>query len=248
MVQKAPDEFDPLARPPDEAEWERRLFRNEKLIDKYMDVLGDNPDWEKWRNPRDLFNKVHYGIEPGEPVPPRVDEHSDDDEWSEELLDNLEWSEEITPLMIPRPNAEQIDEGESGEKAAAASVDPDNEDVPSQEVVAFHELEEAAMDFGVRLMRLEDWPNEAERVAIAGCKIGAHVAGGHAFGYDEEGLCGNIVKCRWALAECLFVINSLEFLATRHLRPEYATLLADARTLQPLIEARIARLRARVWW
>ena len=202
MFQKAPDEFDPPARPPDEAEWERRLFQNEKLIDKYMDLLGDNPDWEKWRNPRDLFNKVHYGVEPGEPGPPSVEDDSDEEEWNEELLDELEWSEEITPLMIQPPNAEQTGEDKSGEQAAAASADPDDEDVPSEEVVAFHELEEA-MDFGVRLLRLEDWPDEAEGVAIAGCKIGAHVAGGHAFGYDEEGLCGNIVKCRWALAECL---------------------------------------------
>ncbi|HMJ92291.1 MAG TPA: hypothetical protein VK530_20890, partial [Candidatus Acidoferrum sp.] len=54
-------------RPPDEMWWERELHRNEKLMDKYMAVLGDNPDWDKWQNPEDLYNKVHFDIDP----PPR---------------------------------------------------------------------------------------------------------------------------------------------------------------------------------
>src|SRR6185436_4436646 len=45
-------------RPHDETWWARELHRNEKLMDKYMAVLGDNPDWDKWRNPEDLYNKV----------------------------------------------------------------------------------------------------------------------------------------------------------------------------------------------
>src|SRR3954463_679422 len=51
-------------RPPDEAWWERELHRNEKLMDKYMAVLGDNPDWDKWQNPEDIYNKVHFDIDP----------------------------------------------------------------------------------------------------------------------------------------------------------------------------------------
>src|SRR5204862_7340898 len=53
-------------RPADEAWWERELHRNEKLMDKYMAVLGDNPDWDKWKNPDDLYNKVHFNIDPPE--------------------------------------------------------------------------------------------------------------------------------------------------------------------------------------
>src|SRR6266511_2988269 len=57
-------------RPPDEAWWERELHRNEKLMDKYMAVLGDNPDWDKWKNPDDLYNKVHFDIDPPQPDKP----------------------------------------------------------------------------------------------------------------------------------------------------------------------------------
>src|SRR5215216_926073 len=53
-------------RPHDEAWWVRELHRNEKLMDKYMAVLGDNPDWDKWKNPDDLYNKVHFDIDPPE--------------------------------------------------------------------------------------------------------------------------------------------------------------------------------------
>src|SRR6187431_1792233 len=55
-------------RPHDEAWWVRELHRNEKLMDKYMAVLGDNPDWDKWKNPDDLYNKVHFDIDPPEHV------------------------------------------------------------------------------------------------------------------------------------------------------------------------------------
>src|SRR5689334_25378991 len=59
------EEFD-SERPHDETWWERELHRNEKLMDKYMAVLGDNPDWDKWENPEDLYNKVHFNIDPPE--------------------------------------------------------------------------------------------------------------------------------------------------------------------------------------
>ena len=49
-------------------------------------VLGDDPDWEKWSDPRDLYNKVHYGIEPGEPLPPGVE----DDDWNENEFASLD--------------------------------------------------------------------------------------------------------------------------------------------------------------
>ncbi len=60
-------------RPHDEAWWVSELHRNEKLMDKYMAVLGDNPDWDKWKNPDDLYNKVHFNIDP----PDRTEDEED---------------------------------------------------------------------------------------------------------------------------------------------------------------------------
>src|SRR5678816_1876327 len=61
---RMPDEPEDSERPRDEAWWESELHRNEKLMDKYMAVLGDHPDWDKWQNPDDLYNKVHFNIDP----------------------------------------------------------------------------------------------------------------------------------------------------------------------------------------
>src|SRR3954469_24865940 len=77
----AEEPFD-AERPHDETWWERELHRNEKLMDKYMAVLGDNPDWDKWKNPDDLYNKVHFNIDPPE--------RSREDEEAEELENEAE--------------------------------------------------------------------------------------------------------------------------------------------------------------
>ena len=54
------------------------MHRNEKLMDKYMAVLGDNPDWDKWKNPDDLYNKVHFNIDPPERAEDDADEFEED--------------------------------------------------------------------------------------------------------------------------------------------------------------------------
>src|ERR1051325_10270220 len=78
-------------RPHDEVWWERELHRNEKLMDKYMAVLGDNPDWDKWKNPEDLYNKVHFNIDP----PERTEEEEEEPDVETELASaDLEASDE----------------------------------------------------------------------------------------------------------------------------------------------------------
>src|SRR5438045_8097397 len=75
----AEEPFD-AERPHDEAWWVRELHRNEKLMDKYMAVLGDNPDWDKWKNPDDLYNKVHFNIDPPERSAEEEEEAEDPEE------------------------------------------------------------------------------------------------------------------------------------------------------------------------
>src|ERR1700733_10263172 len=82
-------------RPPDEAWWERELNRNEKLMDKYMAAFGDDPD--KFKHPRDLYNKVHFDIDPperpekNEPMPEAEEAQNSDTE--KRLNDVLEAAE-----------------------------------------------------------------------------------------------------------------------------------------------------------
>jgi hypothetical protein len=85
--------------------------------------------------------------------------------------------------------------------------------------------------------------------------IGAHIAaakiaGGHAMGYDDDVLCGNIVNCRRGLAGIQQSEAALAALRDRDVIPAD---LADSlvQQIQParqLLEERIAELRSRVWW
>jgi hypothetical protein len=96
-------------------------------------------------------------------------------------------------------------------------------------------------------MKLEDLPEESAGLRLAACKVAVNLTGGHGLGYAEDSLCGNIVKCRWALAECDFCLDGLQFLIARG-RSDLATLLEHGQQARNLVEQRIAGLRSRVWW
>lgn len=79
---------------------------------------------------------------------------------------------------------------------------------------------------------------------------GAKIAGGHAMGYDDEQICGNIVCCRKALAAAAAAEDAFLRLRARQYVPREVTdpLLQKLRATQHAIEERIADLRSRVWW
>jgi hypothetical protein len=69
-------------------------------------------------------------------------------------------------------------------------------------------------------------------------------------GYDEDMLCGNIVKNRMsleAIQRCPAAWH--ELVEQRLVAAEMATpFFVEMREVQKLIEDRIAELRSRVWW
>ncbi|HWN97165.1 MAG TPA: hypothetical protein VNT99_19195 [Methylomirabilota bacterium] len=232
----AEEPFD-AERPHDETWWERELHRNEKLMDKYMAVLGDNPDWDKWRNPEDLYNKVHFNIEPPEP--------------SEEEKEEFEAEAEETDSQ----KAGSICDGEEipvdAEDAAEESLDdPDWEDPDEDPAVNedYEVVSQKARDFAGHVFDLEKMPGNAELLYLSAGKVGANLAGGHGLGYEDEFVCGNIVKCRWALSDCEFCREMLEQLHQNTGEAVYAGLTEESRKLAESIRERIARLRKRVWW
>ena len=250
-------------RPPDEIWWERELHRNEKIIDKYMEVLGDEPDWDKWKKPEDLYNKVHYGIDP--PEDPKEPEDSTDpaDVKFEPFLEHLglqpgeladdptlisaineacealsrDTSEDETDYEQPEQGGDRIEEVEND---PLENDPPDNEDYP--------EIAKQARQFAGQVFRAENLPELDDVFFLSAGKVGANLAGGHGLGYEDHALCGNIVKCRWALADCEFCREMLEQHLKRTSRYEYAELLEQCRALSAVIKDRIARLRARAWW
>jgi hypothetical protein len=78
----------------------------------------------------------------------------------------------------------------------------------------------------------------------------AKIAGGHAMGYDDDMLCGNIVKNRIALETVQSGEQAWSELVEQQIvSPQVAEpFIAEIRGLQTLIEERIAELRTRVWW
>ncbi|PIU65906.1 MAG: hypothetical protein COS85_06905 [Armatimonadetes bacterium CG07_land_8_20_14_0_80_59_28] len=80
--------------------------------------------------------------------------------------------------------------------------------------------------------------------------VAAKIAGGHAMGYDEHVLCGNIVNCKRALdaaQKCLASLRALrvnEIVPARVLDP----LIAGAKEIPELVQNHINELRSGVWW
>lgn len=229
-------------RPQDEVWWERELNRNEKLMDKYMSALEENP--EKFKRPSDLYNKVHFGIDPPE-NPDDADEEPDETELSE--------AEEKFEQMLDEADKAEADLHESPEGSVIQPVEfnededdpfdnepPDNEDYPA--------ISTMARKFAVKVMRVEDFPDDAEVLYLSAGKTGANLAGGHGLGYEDETICGNIVKCRWALADCEFCREMLGHLYERTGNALFGELCRDAQELSAAIRERIVRLRKRVWW
>lgn len=218
---------DPLhsERPPDEVWWERELHRNEKLMDKYMAVLGDNPDWDKWQNPEEVFDRIEREMDAAE----------------------LKQAEEEAPeASAAEADDKWLDEAEAGfDESDEDWEDPDS----NPEVNANYEpVATRARRFALAVFDLEKMPGNAELLFLSAGKIGANLAGGHGLGYDEESICGNIVKCRWALSDCEFCREMLEQLRDKTGDSRYGNLAIEASAISELIRERIARLRKRVWW
>src|SRR5262245_28686015 len=142
------------ARPPDEAWWTRELHRNEKLMDKYMAVLGDNPDWDKWHEARG-----GEGPDSGLGVASvDTDEQgaleADDDE--AELMENLD---EGTDVANGSGTADETDPDEDPEV---------NADYPA--------ISRMAREFACTVFNLEDPPCNAELLFLSAGKVGANLA------------------------------------------------------------------------
>jgi hypothetical protein len=218
--------------PYNEAWWKRELHRNEKLMDRYLAALADNPDLTRLRKP--------------------------DEDMDSATADFQDLAEDIMPAGLDALGNEHWDElflesgtlaGDTAEGAAEIREDAETGfENPPPDDEGYTELARAARQFAVGLGSLQPCPEIPDILFLSAPKIGANLAGGHGLGYDEETLCGNIVKCRWALADCEFCREMLEYLARKTGRMIYRSLAAQSVRLSGQIRERISRLRTRVWW
>lgn len=180
------DDDNPIEQEPEEAgywteaQWERFMLENEKLMDRYEQVMRENPD-RKWTDPLDLYYKVHYDLDASE-------EPKEEQQRLEE--------EETDTAASPEP-------GEPTDTEEAAEFERDDvHDIPAYRL-AFT-FATSALDY---LKRFEATPYGrdalADSFALHAFRIAADIAGGHGMGYEEDVLCGNIVKNRWALSHAV---------------------------------------------
>jgi hypothetical protein len=104
------------------------------------------------------------------------------------------------------------------------------------------------------LMEGED-PDDDKSRLLAEAYISVHqaaakIAGGHAMGYDDDVLCGNIVNNRIALEAVERGGQAWRELVEQQIvsREVAEPFIDGMREVQKLIEERIAELRSRVWW
>ena len=200
-----------------EAQWEQSMLENERLMDRYEQVMRENPG-RTWSDPLDLYHKVHYDLDLGE--------------------------EKSDPPTEPKPEL--------------PPVEPETQEPPDvkddvHEILAYR----LAFNFATAtlgyLKQFESEEASQDSLRHEFCRhalrIAADIAGGHGMGYEEDVLCGNIVKNRWALAHAREAQRLLRALIERdESAPDLAALLAATSPIIKALEERIAELRAKVWW
>ena len=112
------------------------------------------------------------------------------------------------------------------------------------------EFASKAKDYILAKFNIDDGKNnKAENLLNESIKAAANIAGGHGLGYDRNTLCGNIVKCKWALnniENCVKMLDDLIF--KEGFDKTILDLSCLARDTGFAIEERIENLRKQVWW
>jgi hypothetical protein len=221
-----------------------------------METVRDDPD-------RDEIISRHMGWDRGEDDPDRepipYPDFDDDD------ADNAD-DADFDPSAI---EAEAIAEVEAEKEARKARADDDDDDPFGDDsdlkAIPAYRL---AFDIGLKVHEalqpymkartpedVENWDRDEvdERMSEAyiGCMItSAKIAGGHAMGYEDHVLCGNIANIKRGLAGADQCEKALVFLKNMGALPAdlVEKLIPDVHAVQQAVRERIEELRKRVWW
>ena len=100
---------------------------------------------------------------------------------------------------------------------------------------------------------IEDQEEQDEDVAEARVNaftIAAKLRGGHAMGYDDQALGGNVVCCKRSLEAAENCLSAIGSLRDREVLPADAAaeLLAEGTGIRDMVAERVEELRSRMWW
>jgi len=252
------DEIDD-ERPWTEAEWAKFMKEGDVRAARYGELL------ETFRDDPDCHEKV--AREMGWDVDDADDADEEDYDFAKETGDldvDDRFDDALSELESALDGEEPKDEDEGEDEGA----DADEEATPHDKRSPFEEDPDiavipayaAARDCGRTVDRiLKPWMSQDESAdldeRIPEVWTGIHVAaakisGGHAMGYEDEVLCGNIVCNTIALQSVETCIKNAIELAHENILPQDSVdeLLPELRSVQQIIAARVEELRQRVWW
>jgi hypothetical protein len=252
-------EFEPDdERPWDEARWEEEFKRSDARAERFGELLetfADDPDRDEivaremgW----DAFADELAKYPDSEGTEEDFDEDADDESFDADDL-------------LARSDAAA---GDSADHALDDDGDDDDADLFDDDCDELDAVRGSvksiaafvlARDVGMRIHHLlqpfMDGPDDDDDGRLGEAYIGCHIAaakisGGHAMGYDDEVLCGNIVNNRIGLAAVEKSIAAFQSLKDDELLPPDLVdrILPELAKVSEAMSARIAELRAKVWW
>lgn len=229
-------------RPWNEKQWEEFLQENERLMDRYEKVMKEDGALEKYKYPLDLYYKVHYDLDPMNLCEGRDCQKCDDkDECETYYLVNVSGKEE-EPLS------------EEDKRIIEAEREEDKKQLESidcyRSALKFDNLiKEFLKNFNLN-KEWEDETNIFVQLSMQAFKVHANILGGHCFGYDDDVLCANIVKCKWAIKNIESAINIIEVVKAKYpnLLEQLTRLKNEAQLVKKDIILWIETLKTKVWW
>ncbi len=228
--------------PWNEEQWEAFIKQGDLRAARFgelLETIGDAPD-------RDAVLAREMGWD-------LAGDDGDDDDQQAEVEAGDETAEEDEGgeddgFLIADPTPEDLEAAAAEQRARKQAL----QSIPAYTLAmaAARKIHEALRPYMQGESEADDTDGRLAEAYIACHIASAKVAGGHGMGYDDDVLCGNIVKCRTGCDAAKKCRRSLIDLRDEKVLPDAVVnaLLPDIDTAVDALEHRIAELRGRVWW
>ena len=258
---KQPDDDVDDDRPWDEERWEAFMRESDLRAARFGEILEtvrDEPDRDRIVAKEMGWTWIEEALDEQEAARAAGEAGGGEEE---------EWDKGEDADVDDEADAEATADGGPESETDAAPVprrrrsirDPLDDEDGTGEIVAYR----LAFDVGMKVdealqpyMKAEAGTGDEEYERRLGeAYIGVHIAaakiaGGHAMGYEDDVLCGNIANCKRGLVGAESAEQALlELKAAGSLPADVVdVLLPDVRAVIEAVKARIEELRKRVWW
>jgi hypothetical protein len=267
------DDYEPEDdRPWSEEKWEAFMKEGDLRAARFgelLETLIDHPDRDEIVAREMGWDDLADAVAEEKRLRPSFDSDREEDEDNDEDDDDEKDEGGGAPLDLAEASP-------AGERPAGGAEEPDEADDPSDNPFGNDDDDWRdengpvsaipAYQLGMVVSRkvwnaLKPWSEcRADRddeigELVGDAMIGVHItcaklSGGHAMGYDDHSLGGNIVCCKRALEGAEQSLRGLEGLRGKGVVPDdlIDSLLPDVRRVADAVRDRIAELRAKVWW